>query len=55
MTVLVTGAAGFIGMHVAEALLEDERVERVLVTVHKPEAPMPVSFSDISVTVDRSR
>lgn len=40
---------------VARSVLEDERVERVLVTVHKPEAPMPVSFSDVSVTVDRSR
>lgn len=40
---------------IARSVLKDERVERVVVTVHKPEAPMPVSFSDVSVTVDRSR
>ena len=30
-------------------------VQRVEVTVHKPEAPMPVPFEDVSMTVIRSR
>jgi len=30
-------------------------VERVTVTVHKPEAPIPLTFEDVAVTVDRSR
>ncbi len=39
----------------AAMLIEDDRVSRVVVTVHKPEAPIPVPFGDVSVTVDRSR
>jgi dihydroneopterin aldolase len=26
-----------------------------VVTVHKPQAPIPVKFGDVAVTVDRSR
>jgi len=40
---------------VAALVMEDLRVERVIVTVHKPEAPIPVEFGDVSVTVDRTR
>ncbi len=40
---------------VARIVLEDSRVERVLVTVHKPQAPIPEKFGDVSVTVDRFR
>ncbi|MFZ0625571.1 MAG: dihydroneopterin aldolase [Acidimicrobiia bacterium] len=36
-------------------LLRDARVSRAVVTVHKPQAPIPLSFRDVSVTVDRSR
>lgn len=36
-------------------LLEDDRVRRAVVTVHKPQAPIQVAFNDVSVTVDRSR
>jgi len=39
----------------AARVLEDRRVERVIVTVHKPQAPITVPFGDVSVTVDRSR
>jgi 7,8-dihydroneopterin aldolase/epimerase/oxygenase len=37
----------------ADLCLRDERVERVEVTVHKPQAPVPVPFGDVSVTVVR--
>ncbi|HXR45055.1 MAG TPA: dihydroneopterin aldolase [Pseudolysinimonas sp.] len=30
-------------------------VERVEVTVHKPQAPITVPFDDVSVTIDRTR
>lgn len=39
----------------AARVLEDPRVERVIVTVHKPQAPISVPFGDVSVTVDRTR
>lgn len=38
---------------VADLVLEDGRVTRVDVTVHKPEAPIGVEFEDVSVTVVR--
>lgn len=38
---------------VAEVLLEETAVQRVSVTVHKPDAPIPLEFADVSVTVDR--
>lgn len=38
---------------VADLVLEDHRVVRVEVTVHKPEAPIGVEFDDVSVTVVR--
>lgn len=37
----------------AEVCLEDPRVTRAEVTVHKPAAPVPVPFGDVSVTVVR--
>ncbi len=40
---------------VATRVLEDARVQRVIVTVHKPQAPIAVPFGDVSVTVDRTR
>ena len=38
---------------VAELVLGDRRVSRVEVTVYKPEAPIPVEFEDVAVTVVR--
>src|SRR2546423_3684757 len=35
--------------------LKDDRVESAQVTVHKPQAPIPYSFDDVSVTITRSR
>jgi dihydroneopterin aldolase len=40
---------------IASTALEDERVQNVTVTVHKPHAPIPRSFADVAVTVNRSR
>ncbi len=40
---------------VAELVLEDRRVRAVEVTVHKPQAPMPVTVADVAVVVRRSR
>ncbi len=40
---------------VAEVALADDRVERTQVTIHKPDAPIPLEFRDVSVTIVRSR
>jgi dihydroneopterin aldolase len=40
---------------VAARIMASPGVERVVVTVHKPDAPIPLRFEDVSVTVDRSR
>jgi dihydropteroate synthase len=39
----------------AQVCLRDPRVAAAEVTVHKPEAPIPLTFSDVAVTVRRSR
>lgn len=40
---------------IATACLDDDRVGRVQVTVHKPQAPVDATFADIAVMIDRSR
>jgi dihydroneopterin aldolase len=40
---------------IADALLADDRVSAVHVTVHKPSAPIPLTFDDVSVRIRRSR
>ena len=41
---------------IADAILNKFRkVQRVLVTVHKPDAPISVEFLDVAVTVERKR
>jgi dihydroneopterin aldolase len=37
----------------AEVCLADGRVRQAEVTVHKPSAPLPLTFADVSVTVVR--
>ena len=37
----------------AQVCLDDPRVSRAEVTVHKPQAPIPLAFADVSVTVVR--
>ncbi|HEX3787636.1 MAG TPA: dihydroneopterin aldolase [Pseudonocardiaceae bacterium] len=40
---------------VADEVMTDRRVHAVEVTVHKPSAPIPLTFADVAVTVRRSR
>jgi 7,8-dihydroneopterin aldolase/epimerase/oxygenase len=40
---------------VAGLVLDGESVKWVRVTIHKPEAPIPVAFADVAVTIERSR
>ncbi|WBU37552.1 dihydroneopterin aldolase [Homoserinibacter sp. YIM 151385] len=40
---------------VAGVALAHEAVQRVVVTVHKPQAPIAVPFEDVAVTITRSR
>ncbi len=40
---------------VADLVLADRRIEAVEVTVHKPSAPIPVAFGDVSVSIHRRR
>ncbi len=40
---------------IADALLEDDGVRLVSVTVHKPDAPIELQFADVSVTIRRGR
>lgn len=40
---------------IADGVLTDPRVSRVEVTLHKPSAPIPLTFSDVAVVVDRTR
>jgi 7,8-dihydroneopterin aldolase/epimerase/oxygenase len=39
----------------ADACLTDSRVHTVEVTLHKPQAPIPLPFADVAVTIRRSR
>ena len=34
---------------IAEDVMSDERVHAVEVTVHKPQAPIPLTFADVAV------
>lgn len=40
---------------IADAVLRDERVHAVEVSVHKPQAPIAQTFDDVAVTITRSR
>lgn len=44
-----------LAQRLADACLEDQHVEAVTVTVHKPQAPIRHTFSDVAVTIRRSR
>ena len=39
----------------AAVCLDQQNVEEVEVTVHKPSAPVPFPFADVSVTIHRAR
>jgi dihydroneopterin aldolase len=40
---------------IAEDVMSDERVDAVEVVVHKPAAPIPLTFTDVAVVAHRSR
>ena len=39
--------------NIAQEILKYEIIEKVVVTIHKPHAPIAVDFSDVSVTISR--
>lgn len=39
----------------AQVCLSDARVQAASVTVHKPQAPIPLTFTDVAVTIRRTR
>lgn len=43
-----------VAAEVADDVMNDSRVQATEVTIHKPAAPIPLSFSDVAVTVSRS-
>lgn len=44
-----------VAVGIAERCLEFDYVRAVKVTVHKPEAPLPVPFDDVAVSITRAR
>jgi dihydroneopterin aldolase len=48
---LIEAVAG----RVADDVMTDVRVQAVEVALHKPQAPIPLEFADVSVVVRRSR
>lgn len=44
-----------VSARIADAVLADQRIDAVDVTVHKPSAPIPHTFADVAVTVHRER
>ena len=44
-----------VAAEIAEDAMRDQRVHAVEVTVHKPQAPIPLDFADVAVVARRSR
>lgn len=44
-----------LALRVVDLCLADESVQWASVTVHKPEAPIAVTFADVAVTIERSK
>jgi len=44
-----------VAAEIADAVMTDERLHAVEVVVHKPDAPIPLTFSDVAVVARRSR
>ena len=44
-----------LAQRIADVCLLDDRVEWVRVTVHKPDAPIDATFSDVALTITRKR
>jgi len=48
---LIEAVAG----RVADAVMADARIHATEITIHKPSAPIPLTFADVAVTIRRSR
>jgi dihydroneopterin aldolase len=44
-----------VAAEIADGVMADERIDAVEVTVHKPEAPIPLTFADVAVVARRTR
>jgi dihydroneopterin aldolase len=44
-----------VGARVAEMVMADARAIAVEVTMHKPQAPIPLEFTDVAVVIRKSR
>ena len=44
-----------VAARIATEVLTDHRVQAVEITIHKPQAPIPLPFKDVSVTTHRRR
>jgi dihydroneopterin aldolase len=44
-----------VALRMVDLCLAEESVQWVSVTVHKPEAPIEVTFEDVAVTIERSK
>ncbi|NDK88118.1 dihydroneopterin aldolase [Gordonia desulfuricans] len=44
-----------VGAEVADTVMADERITACEVVVHKPSAPIPLTFDDVAVVTRRSR
>jgi dihydroneopterin aldolase len=44
-----------VAAEIAEDIMRDERAHAVEVTLHKPQAPIPLAFNDVAVVARRSR
>jgi dihydroneopterin aldolase len=44
-----------LAQRIADVCLADERVQWTEVTVHKPDAPIDATFTDVALTIHRSR
>ncbi|NLG48139.1 dihydroneopterin aldolase [Gordonia sp. (in: high G+C Gram-positive bacteria)] len=43
-----------VGGEIADAIMDDPRISAVEVAVHKPSAPIPLTFDDVAVVTRRS-
>ena len=44
-----------VAAEIADDVMNDERIDAVEVVVHKPQAPIPLSFADVAVVAHRTR
>lgn len=44
-----------VAAEIADGVMADDRLHAVEVVVHKPDAPIPLTFSDVAVVARRSR